>query len=171
MRQEVAEALERAVAALGRTGSAALVRWARFAAMGQRVGKSVLRSPQAQELLVALSVLVAESGAATPVVARSQAAVMIGDERFEALLTCRVEGAERVKAHARRRAQELSGQGTIGDHARFIVAGTVVGALDDDADHDLDVATGPRAADDVFDGPVAVQVSFLRASDIAMRAA
>jgi hypothetical protein len=166
----VAESLEQLLRALGAPGGPAFIRWARWAAVAPRIGTSVLRWTAFDELLLAAAVIADEKGVVS-LVARSQAGLELDGERIEALVADGIQGAAHIRAHAQRRAEQLAGQGTIGDRATFLVAGSIIGALDDDDDRDLDVAVGRAAADDVFDGAGSVRLKFLRAGEAVKRAA
>jgi hypothetical protein len=170
MRTEVAAALTRIIDALGARGAPALIRWARFSAIGHRIGRSVVRCPQLEELLIALAVVLEREGPGAPVVGRTQGGVVVGARRLEVLIACRPESAERVRAVARRRAEELAGQGTINDIASFVVAGMVVGSLENDPDRDLDMAVGELESEDVVVGASAVRLEFTRAAELAKAA-
>jgi hypothetical protein len=74
-----------------------------------------------------------------------------------------------VRQRARRRAEDLANQGTIGDKATFLVSGTVVGSLQVD-DAELEVAVGPIARDDLVAGSSGVDLSLIRASDVSRAA-
>lgn len=169
-RPHVTTQLGRVIDALGELGGPSLIRWFRSASVGSRVGSSTLSWPESLQLLLGLAVL-ADEGAVDTIEARSQAAVMLGTRRVEALVANGIRGAGSIRSVARRRAEELAGQGTIGSDACFVVAGVVIGNLNPPSDHDVDVASAPPPADDIFDSSATVRVTFVSATEAASRAA
>ena len=122
-----------------------------------------------KELLMAFAVLANES-AVEGVTIRSPAAVQVHDRRIEALIACEPVAADRVRQRARRRADDLAGQGTIGDTASFLVSGVVSGPLDDDPDPELDMSMGTTDPQDLVAGSSGVRLSFLDAAEIVRAA-
>jgi hypothetical protein len=157
------DAVQRIDDSLNSLGAAHVLRWVRCAAVGQKVGGSVASDESVKQLLVAYAVL-ARDAAGSVVQVKGPSAVEIGEERVEALINCRASPAARVRERAREMAKRLANLGTIQDEARFLVAGTVFGPLDDDPDPGLDMAVGEQDADHLVVGPTAVRLSFRRAS-------
>jgi hypothetical protein len=170
VRQEVVYQLDRLVQALGHLGGPAFIRWFRRASLSARVGSSILSWTEAIQLLIGLAVLAAESGA-EKIQSRSQAGLMLGETRVEALVAQGVQGAESIRAAARRRAEELAGQGTIGSAATFVVSGSIIGDLNPSTDLDLEMASITPQSDDIFDASESVRLHFVSASDAVARAA
>lgn len=170
VRPEVAACLRAVRTELGSIGAAGVLRWCRHAALGQRVGGSVMLSDGVKQLLMAFAVLASEE-AADNLVVRSPSALEIGDRRIEALVAYEPKPADTVRYRARRRAEELANQGTIGERATFLVSGVVWGPLDDDPDHELDTTIGPTDPADLVAGSSAVRLAFLDAAPLGVRAA
>lgn len=153
------------------SGAANTLRWLRRAAVGQRVGGSVVSDNSVKQLLVAYAVLTRETG--TPAVTvrlKGPSALEIGAERIEALINCQAGPAATVRERARERAKQLANQGSIDDEATFLVAGAVVGPLHDDPDPELDLTLGEQSTDHLVVGSSAVKLSFQRASDLEKEA-
>jgi hypothetical protein len=139
----------------------------RVAAFRQRFGDSVLRSPATQEALVALGVMSGEAGAAARFFTDGHC--RIADEDHELLITVEAQSSGDVRREAFRRAEQLAARGRVDREASFVVAGVVVGQLDQP--EAPDIAEGEIDADDVFVGPRAVRVNLIAARDAAARAA
>jgi hypothetical protein len=165
VRSEVADSLRQINAALCSMGAARVLRWCRRAALGQAIGTSVALCDGLKQVLLAYAVLATDRGV-TQITARSSAALEVGDQRIEALIACEAGPADKVRQRARRRAEELANHGTIGDTATFLVSGVVWGALPDDADSELEIATGPTDPQDLVAGPSGVRLSFIKASEL-----
>lgn len=169
VRSEVADSLRQINGTLCSMGAARVLRWCRRAALGQTFGGSVMLSDGLKQVLLAFAVLATDAGA-THITARSPAALEVGDRRVEALIACDAGPADDVRQRARRRAEELANHGTIGETATFLVSGVVWGALPDDADSELEMATGPTDPEDLVAGPSGVRLSFLKAWELAAAA-
>jgi hypothetical protein len=169
IRPEVAESLRTITGRLGAIGAARVLRWCRHAALAQEIGRPVMLCDALKQLLVAFAVIL--SGAdAEDVTVRSPAALEVGDRRIEALIACEPVPSDRVRQRARRRAEELANQGTIGERATFLVSGVIWGALDDDPDPELDMTIGQTDPEDLVTGASAVRLSFVEASEMARAA-
>lgn len=169
VRPEVADSLRAIRAKLGSIGAAGVLRWCRRAALGQQVGTSVMLCDGLKELLMAFAVLASDVGS-DDVTVRSPSALELGDRRIEALVACEPVAADRVRQRARRRAEELANQGTIGARATFLVSGVVWGRLEDDPDSELEMTIGRTDPEDLVAGVSAVRLSFLEASPLARAA-
>jgi hypothetical protein len=170
VRQEVVDQLGRLVQALGAKGGPAFIRWLRWASIGTRVGSSTLSWSESTQLLLGLAVLAVEDGV-NSIQGRSQAGLVLDGTRVEALVVHGVQGANTVRAAARRRAEELAGQGTIGANATFVVSGSIIGDLNPSTDHEVDVASLAPPTDDIFDSSASVAIDFVSASTAVARAA
>jgi hypothetical protein len=159
------EAVEALSKALDVAGSAKVLRWSRSAALGQSVGDSVVLNSALTQLLVGFAVLARDTGA-KDIHLRGPAVIAVDGKRVEALLTCGGSPAEKVRNRARERARKLADQGLVDNSASFMVAGPVVGALEDDPDLQLDMAVGASPSDDLVAGSSSVRLSFHLASDL-----
>lgn len=151
--------------ALDEAGSTKFLRWGRSAALGQAVGSSVILSPTLTQLLVGYAVLARDAGT-KDIRLRGPAVVAVDGQRIEALLACGGSPAEKIRNRARETARKLADQGLIDDTASFMVAGSIVGDLDDDPDLQVSMAVGSPAPDDLVAGPASVKLSFHRAADL-----
>jgi hypothetical protein len=143
------------------------IAWLRSAAFRQRFGESVVQSPEAQQAVIALGVLAGEAdGDATLFV---DGRCQIADRSYEVVIVRDAAPASQVRVEAYRRAEELAGRGLVAGAATFVVAGTVVGPLDQP--NAPDVAEGEVEESDVFAGPRATTVSFVSGPELAARAA
>jgi hypothetical protein len=146
-------------------GAVRLLRWTRGSGLGQKIGVSVALNSALTQLLVGYAVLAREQKI-KQVVVRAPSAVQLDQSRVEGLVACGSRTAQQVRARAHERAQMLADQGLIGDSASFLVAGSVVGTLNDDPEMQLDIAVGDQHVDDLVTGPSAVRLSFNRAADL-----
>ena len=169
IRAEVAESFRAIKATLGSIGAAGVLRWCRRAALGQQVGTSVMLGNGLKQLLIAFAVLASEAGG-DDVTVRGPSALEVGNRRIEALITCKLSGANRVRSRAYHRAVELANQNVIGESATFLVSGVVLGPLTDDPDPELDMTIGPTDREDLVAGSSAVRLSFISASEKASAA-
>jgi hypothetical protein len=164
--KETVEVLSKALDA---AGSTKFLRWSRSAALGQAVGDAVIPSPVLTQLLVGYAVLARDAGT-EDIGLRGPAVVAVEGRRIEALLACGGSPAEKVRNRARERARKLAEAGLVDDTASFMVAGPLVGALEDDPDLQLDMASGAQPSDDLVAGPSAVRLTFHDASELAKAA-
>jgi hypothetical protein len=169
IRAEVMASLRKINKELGSIGAARAMRWCRRAALGQKVGRSVILCDGLKEALAAFAVLLSDHED-EPVKVLGPAAFKIGDRRIEALIACETVAADRVRDRAQRRAGELANDGVVSESATFLVAGTVLGPLDDDPESELDLASGPIDPEDIAVGSDGVRLSFMRASDMVQAA-
>lgn len=169
VRPEVVESLRIITARLGALGAVRVLLWCRHAALAQEIGRSVMLCDSLKQALMAFAVILNEADGAD-VTVRSPAALEVGGRRIEALIACEPVSSDRVRQRARRRAEELANQGTIGERAIFLVSGVIWGALDDDPDSELDMTIGQTDPEDLIAGASSVRLSFLEASSIARAA-
>jgi hypothetical protein len=168
-KKETQEAVQLIDDSFNSFGSANVLRWVRRAAVGQRVGGSVMSDESVKQLLVAFAVLARDADGSV-VQVKGPSALEIGAERIEALINCQASPAARVRERARERAKHLANQGSIKGKAEFLIAGTVFGPLDDDPDPELDLTVGEQDVDHLVVGPAAVRLSFRRASALEQAA-
>jgi len=139
----------------------------RTAAFRQRFGRSVLRSAEAHQALLALGILSGDADATPELFTDGRC--RIGDDDYELVILAEAVEATAARAEAFRRAERLAGQGRIGQEATFLVAGVVAGPLNQPTAPDL--GDGRVEADDIFMGPRGIAVHFVSAPEIVGRAA
>ena len=139
----------------------------RTGAFHERFGESVLSSTESQQAIIALGVIAGEEGADARLLTDGRC--RIGETYYELLILQESARATGVRAEAQRRAERLSGRGLIEESAVFLVAGTVIGGLEDDAA--IDVLEGPVDDTDVLMGPRGVEIRLLPAGHFVGRAA
>jgi hypothetical protein len=144
-----------------------VIAWSRTGAFRRRAGRSVVRSTEAQEAVIALGVLAGERAA--DVSLQPDARCGLGPEIVEVLITCEAATASQLRAEAQRRAERLSGRGMISEVATFLVSGAVVGPLNQP--ESVDLAEGRVEPTDVLRGPSAISVRYIAASEVLGRAA
>lgn len=150
---------------LSEQGSVKFLRWSRSAGIGQSVGDAVALDVSLKQLLLGYAVLARDRDVQN-IKVRSPAAVELDGQRIEGIVACSMSPAEKIRNRALERARRLADQGVIDQEASFMVAGSIVGTLDDDPELQLDIAAGDQATDDLVAGPSAVRLSFHRASDL-----
>lgn len=141
--------------------------WLRAAAFRHRFGSSVVRSPEAQQAVVALGVLAGEAHAEARLF--TDARCELGGERYELVILREAVPVTSVRSEAYQRAERLSGRGLVSDEAVFVVAGVVIGPLNQP--QAADVSEGEVEPTDVFMGPRGITVRFISGAEVAGRAA
>jgi hypothetical protein len=144
-----------------------VIRCIRVAAFRQRFGRSVLRSAETHQALLALGILAGDAGATPELFTDGRC--RIGDEDYELVILAEAVQATAARSEAFRRAEHLAGLGRIGQEATFLVAGVVVGPLNQPPAPDL--GDGRVEALDIFMGPRGIRVHFISAPDVVARAA
>jgi hypothetical protein len=139
----------------------------RVAAFRQRFGRSVLRSAEAHQALLAVGILAGDADATPELFTDGRC--RIGDDDYEIVILAEAVQATAARGEAFRRAERLAGRGRIGQRATFLVAGVVAGPLNQPAAPDL--GDGRVEADDIFMGPRGITVRFVPAHEIVARAA
>lgn len=170
LREQLKPGVERVLDALGGLSAVEAIRWCRSAVMRPATGISAVRAPAAGDVVMAAGIVASEAG--EPVAIPRPACCHIGDEEIEVLVLRERAFAADVQREARRRAEELATTSQLpATGLRFLVGGTVVGRLDDAAEETGDVVGGRPDRLELIDGPAAVRLDYLRASDLLADAA
>lgn len=144
-----------------------VIAWCRRASFRKRSGRSVVRSSEAEQAVIALGVLAGEQDADAAV--SPDARCRLADTSFEVLVVCETANATDVRGEAQRRAERLAGRGLIDAEATFVVAGPVVGPLE--ISEAVDLVGGVAETTDVLRGPRGITVRYIAASEVLLRAA
>ncbi len=141
------EALARLVAALEEGSALAALEWIRSTCVPRLPGKSALGSGEANRGFVAVGVLAAGQLVAEP------GGVMVGNgQRYQLLISTKLQPVSSVTREAARRLEGFLAQGGDPGHAPiFVVSASLPVGYDLVADGDL---VGVRGSDDVIDGPI-----------------
>jgi hypothetical protein len=129
-------------------------------------GESAILAPGAGDAVMAAGVFASQTDSA--VAALRPGYCTIGDGVVGLLVARGRQFAPDVQREARRRAEELASDDRLPTgEVRFLVAGTVLGKLDDAAD----VLAGEDDPADLVDGPGATRITYLLASSLLAEAA
>lgn len=144
-----------------------VISWCRAGSFRKRTGSSVVRRSEAQQAVIALGVLAGEHGAEPTII--PDARCRLGDLTVEVMLLVETANATDVRVEAQRRSERLAGRRLLDAEATFLVAGAVVGPLEQA--EAIDLVEGEVDASDVIRGPRAIRVRYISAADVLGRAA
>jgi hypothetical protein len=163
------EATDRVVEACGQMNAADVIEWLRKSSMKIEPGQSAVMSTNTTAALLALGCIAETSGGTVKV--SGPATCQVGEEELQLLLVRDLRGTEAVRREARRRASELAERRGPIDEACFLVSGTVIGSLKHDEIASVDVHSGSRDPQDIFDGQTATRLKFTLVHDVLGSAA
>lgn len=169
VRAGVRAGVNRVLDAVGELTAVDLIQWCRASIIRPEMGASAVRATNTGDVVLAAGVLAAHADRSVNV--PRPACCAIGDELIELLVLRDRASAADVQREARRRAEELSSKEYLPEgRVRFLIGGTVVGALSESGETP-DVLAGPIDPEDVVDGPQGVPISYLKASAVLEEAA